>query len=67
MSKIPGWVVPGPFGSLALVEVVVRVAVGEVVGDGEAEGAWAVGAGPVSDGGAVVPAGADRESSGGSR
>jgi hypothetical protein len=66
ISKIPGWVVPGPFGSFALVEVVVRVAVGEVVGDGDAEGAW-VGAGPVNDGGPPAFAGADRGSSGASR
>jgi hypothetical protein len=67
MSKIPGWVVPGPFGSFALVEVVVRVDVGDVVGDGEAEGAWAVGAGLVSDDGPPAVAGADRGSPGASR
>jgi hypothetical protein len=62
MSKIPGWVVPGPFGSFALVAVVVRVAVGEVAGDGEAAGAWLD-----SDGGAPASAGAERGSSGASR
>jgi hypothetical protein len=67
MSKIPGWVVPGPFGSLALVAVVVRVVVGEVLGDGEADGAWAVGTGTVSDGGPPASAGADRGSCGASR
>jgi hypothetical protein len=56
MSKMPGWVVPGPFGSFALVEVVVRAAVGDVVG----------GAGLVSDGGPPAFAGADRGSSGAS-
>ena len=61
MSKMPGWVVPGPFGSFALVEVVVRAAVGDVVGDGEAEGAWAGGAGLVSDGGPPAFAGASRK------
>ena len=35
MSRMPGWVVPGPFGSSASVGVVVRV---EVLGDGEADG-----------------------------
>ena len=66
MSKMPGWVVPGPFGSFALVEVVVRAAVGDVVGDGEADGAWAGGAGLVSDDGPPAFAGADRGSSGAS-
>jgi hypothetical protein len=66
ISKTPGWVVPGPFGSFALVEVVVRVAAGDVVG-GDAEGAWAVGVGLVSDGGPSAFAGADRGSSGASR
>jgi len=67
MSKIPGWVVPGPFGSFTLEEVVVRVGVAEGVGDGEAEVASAVGAGLVSDGGTPAFAGADRGSSGASR
>ena len=39
MTRMPGWVVPGPFGNFALVGVVVRD-VGVVVGDGEPEGAW---------------------------
>ena len=37
-SRMPGWVLPGPFGSFALVEVVGDVDVGAVVGDGEPEG-----------------------------
>ena len=67
INRIPGWVVPGPFGSFALVEVVVRFAVDDLVGDGEAEGAWAVGTWLVSDGGASAFARADRGSSGASR
>ena len=43
MSKMPGSVVPGPFGSFVLTGAVVGVGFGEVVGDGEAEGVRTVG------------------------
>jgi hypothetical protein len=63
MSKMPGSVVPGPFGSFVLTGAVVGVGFGEVVGDGEAEGVRTVGFEAVAE--VVLPAteGADRGSS----
>jgi hypothetical protein len=62
MSKMPGSVVPGPFGSFALTGAVVGVGFGEVVGDGETGGVRTVGVEAVEG---VLPAteGADRGSS----
>jgi hypothetical protein len=60
---MPGWVVPGPFGSFALVGVVVGV---EVLGDGEPEGVVAVEFEAVGKGGPLAISGADRGSSGAS-
>jgi hypothetical protein len=39
MSRIPGSVVPGPFGSLTRLREVVGVELAEDVGDGKVEGA----------------------------
>ena len=64
-TRMPGWVVPGPFGNFALVGVVVRD-VGVVLGDGEPEGVGAVEFEAVDRGVALAIAGADRGSSGAS-
>ncbi|HEX3205686.1 MAG TPA: hypothetical protein VHQ68_05560 [Propionibacteriaceae bacterium] len=67
MSRIPGWVVPGPFGSFALVGVMGRVEVGAFLGDGEPEGVGAiVESEAVGKGVPLATAGADRGSSGAS-
>ncbi|HJY44322.1 MAG TPA: hypothetical protein VJ301_06840 [Propionibacteriaceae bacterium] len=63
MSKMPGSVVPGPFGSFVLIGAVVEGGFGEVVGGGEAEGVRTVGVGVVADGGLLATEGADRGSS----
>ena len=63
MSRMPACVVPGPFGSFALVGVVVRV---EVSGDGDPEGVVAVEFEAVGKGVALAISGADRGSSGAS-
>lgn len=65
-SRMPGWVLPGPFGSFALVEVVGDVDVGAVVGDGEPEGVGPVESEVVAIGVPLAAAGADRGSSGAS-
>ena len=62
-SRMPGWVVPGPFGSFALVGVVVRV---EVLGDGEPEGVVAVEFEAVGKGVPLAISDVDRGSSGAS-
>jgi len=62
MSKIPGCVVPGPFGSFVLAGAVVAVGSGEVVG--AAEGASAVAGGVGAEGVPLFAAGAARGSSG---
>ena len=54
MSKMPGSVVPGPFGSFVLAGAVVGVGCG-VFGDGEADGA--------AEGVLLATGGADRGSS----
>ena len=63
-SRMPGWVVPGPFGNFALVGVVVVRDVGAALGDGEAEGVGGVEFEAV--GVALATAGAERGSSGAS-
>ena len=66
MSRIPGWVVPGPFGSFALVGAMGRVEVGAFLGDGDPEGVVAVEFEAVGKGVALAISGADRGSSGAS-
>jgi hypothetical protein len=63
MSKMPGSVVPGPFGSFVSAGAVVGMGLGEVVGDGEAEGVRTVGVEAAADGALVATVGADRGSS----
>jgi hypothetical protein len=66
MSRIPGCVVPGPFGSLtSFGGVVGTVHTGEVVGD--AEGAFAGEAEPAAEGAPPAGVEVDRGSSGPSR
>jgi hypothetical protein len=66
MSRMPGWVVPGPFGGFALLVLVVRVDVGAVLGDGEPEGVGADEFETVGKGVPLAIAGAGRGSSGAS-
>jgi hypothetical protein len=66
MSRIPGWVLPGPFGSLASVAVV-DVVFADVVDDGAVGGGWCVAAGALGGGVPVAIGGADRGKAGASR
>jgi hypothetical protein len=63
MSKMPGSVVPGPFGSFVLTGAVVGMGFAEVVGDGEADGVRTVGVEVVADGAVLATEGAARGSS----
>jgi hypothetical protein len=63
MSKMPGSVVPGPFGSFVLTGAVVGRGFGEVVGDAEAEGVRTVGVEAAADDVLVATEGADCGSS----
>jgi hypothetical protein len=62
MSKMPGSVVPGPFGSFVLTGASVGAGFGVVVGDSEAEDVPTVG-GEAVEGARPAIEGADRGSS----
>ena len=66
MSRLPGCVVPGPFGSFTSVGVMGRVEVGAFLGDGEPEGVGALEFEAVGKGVPLAISGADRGSSGAS-
>jgi hypothetical protein len=67
MSRMPGSVVPGPFGSFAFVWVGVAVGFGEVVADAEGDGVRLFEAEAVGEFGSLAVVGADRGSSGAAR
>jgi hypothetical protein len=63
---MPGWVVPGPFGSLISVGLAARVDLGELVAEGDAE-VRAVGGGVVCCGDPLVVVVAERGNVGAAR
>ena len=63
MSKMPGSVVHGPFGSFVLTGAAVGMGLGEVADDGEAEGVPTIGVEAVSEEVLLAAAGVDRGSS----
>ena len=67
MSRIPGWVLPGPFGNLVSVAAVVRVVLVAVVGDGGDAVGVCVAAEALGKGVLVAIDGADRGKAGASR
>lgn len=66
-SRMPGSVVPGPFGSFAFVWVGVAVGFGEGVADARGDGVWLFEAEAVGEFGLLEVVEADRGSSGTAR